>query len=279
MYLDCFGLSRKPFELSPDPEFFFASTTHRLALSMLEYSLVTCADLCLVTGEVGSGKTTLVQCLLARVTGDVRVGVVSSTHRAFGDLLDLILGAFAVDGCDAGAATRHRRLLTFFDAERAAGRRVVLVVDEAQNLSIEDLEAIRVLTNVNASGVKKLQVVLVGQPELRDKLRRRELRQLVQRIPVDFDLKPLAPADVARYVNHRLALCGGRPGLFTRGALDALARHSQGVPRVINVLCDLALVYAFAEQHETVSAAIVEDVVKEKAAHGLFWLDRELVRA
>lgn len=272
MYLEHFQLTRKPFELSPDPGFFFGSPGHCLALSMLESALVTSSDLCLVTGEVGSGKTTLVQCLLARVGPSVTVGVVSNTHPAFGDLLDLILGAFEIDVVDATAAAKYRRLIRFIEEHRMSGRRVVLVVDEAQNLSVDDLEAVRVLTNVNAVGPKRLQVLLIGQPELRQKLQRRELRQLVQRIPVDFDLKALSQRDVVCYVAHRVALCGGRGDLFTRPALDAVGRHSRGVPRVINLLCDLSLMYTFAEQGAQVTEPIVEDVVREKGAEGLFWL-------
>lgn len=275
MYLEHFRLTRKPFELSPDPDFFFGSFSHRLALSMLEYAVVTSSDLCLVTGEVGSGKTTLVQCLLSRVAPVVTVGVVSNTHRAFGDLLDLILGAFAIDDVDGGGAAKYKRLKGFIDTQRLLGKRVVLVIDEAQNLTVEDLEAVRVLTNMNSSGPKTLQIVLIGQPELRLKLQRHELRQLVQRIPVDFDLKPLTQRDVACYVMHRVGLCGGGDELFDRSALDAVGRHSRGVPRVINLLCDLALVYAFAEQNAQVTAEIVEDVVREKSAEGLFWFDSQ----
>jgi type II secretory pathway predicted ATPase ExeA len=273
MYLEHFQLTRKPFELSPDPTFFFGSFSHRLALSMLEYAVVTSADLCLVTGEVGSGKTTLVQCLLGRVAPVVTVGVVSNTHSLFGDLLDLILGAFGIDDVDGSAAAKYKRFVRFVDAQRGSGRRVVLIIDEAQNLSVDDLEAVRVLTNVNAVGPKSLQIVLIGQPELRQKLQRRELRQLVQRIPVDFDLKPLTQRDVVCYVTHRVALCGGRADLFSRTALETICRHSHGVPRVINLLCDLALVYAFAEQRAQVTEAIVDDVVREKGAEGLFWLE------
>ncbi|NJN52783.1 MAG: AAA family ATPase [Gammaproteobacteria bacterium] len=279
MYLDYFQLRCKPFELSPAPEFFYASATHRMALSMLEYSIATSADICLVTGEVGSGKTTLVQCLLNRVEEGIRVGVMGSTHHAFGDLLDLILAAFDVDGCEGSAAARHKRFLRFIESERGLGHRVVLVVDEAQNLSIDDLEAIRVLTNVNGAGRKCLQIILVGQPELRDKLKRRDLRQLVQRIPVDFDIKPLTNGDVGCYIRHRLMLSGGADSLFTRGAVEAISRISHGVPRVINLLCDLSLVYAYAEQHLQVSAAVVEDVMRDKSAEGLFWVSREHNRA
>jgi general secretion pathway protein A len=278
MYLEHFHLDRKPFELSPDPELFFGSFSHRLALSMLEYAVVTGTDLCLVTGEVGSGKTTLVQCLLQRVASNTSVGVVSNTHRAFGDLLDLILGAFDIDESTGGAAQKYRAFVRFIDAQRARQRRVVLIVDEAQNLSSDDLEAIRVLTNVNASGTKVLQIVLIGQPELREKLKQRELRQLVQRIPVDFDLKPLTQRDVVCYVLHRIRLCGGAEGLFTGSALEAVCRHAHGVPRVINLLCDLALVFAFAEGNARVTETIVEDVVREKSAEGLFWFEPQHYR-
>jgi len=272
MYLNRFRLTRMPFEISPDPAFFFASSMHRLALSMLEYAIVAGSELCLVTGAVGSGKTTLVQCLLARTQGRETIGVVSNTHRAFGDLLDLILNAFLIDDGGASAAAKYRRFATFVEAERKLGRRAVLIVDEAQNLSIDDLEAIRILTNVNGAGRKCLQIILVGQAELREKLRERSLRQLVQRIPVDVDLKSLTQRDVACYVAHRLRLAGGDEALFTPSAIEAIARHSRGVPRVINLLCDLALVFAYAEHAPRVTDAIVEDVVREKGAEGLFWL-------
>jgi type II secretory pathway predicted ATPase ExeA len=271
MYLNRFHLTRMPFEVSPDPGFFYASTMHRLALSMLEYAIVAGSELCLVTGEVGSGKTTLVQCLLARTPGArTTIGVVSNTHRVFGDLLDLILGAFQIVE-DGGSAAKYRRLLAFVEDERRAGRRAALVVDEAQNLSVDDLEAIRILTNVNVGGRKALQIMLVGQPELRAKLKEPSLRQLVQRIPVDVDLKSLTRKDVGCYVVHRLRVCGGDSGLFSPAAIDAIARYSRGVPRVINLLCDLALVFAYAEHAPAVTDSIVADVVREKGAEGLFW--------
>lgn len=272
MYLNRFHLTRMPFEISPDPAFFFSSTMHKLALSMLEYAIVSGSELCLVTGEVGSGKTTLLHCLLARAQGRATIGVISNTHRAFGDLLDLILGAFFLDDSDASTATKYKRFVAFVEGERKLGRRAVLIVDEAQNLTIDDLEAIRILTNVNAAGRKCLQIVLVGQPELREKLQQRSLRQLVQRIPVDVDLKSLTHKEIGCYVIHRLRLCGGDERLFTPAAIDAVARHSQGVPRVINLLCDLALVFAYAEHAPAVTGTIVDDVVREKTAEGLFWV-------
>jgi len=271
MYLNRFHLTRMPFEVSPDPAFYYASTMHRLALSMLEYAIVAGSELCLVTGEVGSGKTTLVQCLLSRTLGaQTTIGVVSNTHRVFGDLLDLILGAYRIED-DGGSAAKYRRLLAFVDEERRAGRRAVLIVDEAQNLSVDDLEAIRILTNVNVGGRKALQIMLVGQPELRARLKEPSLRQLVQRIPVDVDLKSLTRKDVGCYVVHRLRMCGGDGALFSPAAIDAIARYSRGVPRVINLLCDLALVFAYAEHAPAVTDSIVDDVVREKGAEGLFW--------
>jgi len=275
MYLNRFRLSRMPFEISPDPAFFFESSMHRHALAMLEYAIVAGSELCLVTGPVGSGKTTLVQCLLARTQGRETIGVVSNTHRAFGDLLDLILNAFLIDDGAAATSAKFRSFAAFVEAERKLGRRAVLIVDEAQNLTADDLEAIRILTNVNGAGRKCLQIILVGQAELREKLRERSLRQLVQRIPVDVDLKSLNARDVGCYVAHRLRTVGGDEGLFTPAAIEAIARHSRGVPRVINLLCDLALVFAYAEYAPRVTDVIVEDVVREKGAEGLFWLRRD----
>ena len=272
MYLERFQLSRMPFEISPDPTLFYASAIHRLALSMLEYSIVSGAELCLVTGEVGSGKTTLVHCLLARGGGNETIGVVSNTHRAFGDLLDLILAAFGLDADEtASSAAKYKRFVAFVERARSERRRVVLLIDEDQNLTVEDLEAIRILTNVNGIGRKALQVVLVGQPELRALLQRKELRQLVQRIPVDFDLKPLTRKDVGCYIEHRLVSCGGDRRLFTSDAIDAIAEHSAGIPRVVNLLCDLSLVFAYAEDSPCVTDVIVREVVREKSADGLFW--------
>jgi len=272
MYLQHFALHCKPFELMPDPRFYYPSAHHRLALSTLEYAVLTGADICLVSGEVGSGKTTLVRCLLDRMRNQT-VGVVNNTHAAFGDLLDWIAVAFDLEVLGSSPAVSFRALVQFLRQQKYEGRQAVLIVDEAQNLTESDLEGLRVLNNVNASGQKLLQIMLVGQPEVREKLRRKSLRQLVQRIAVDFDLKPLTAREVTEYIGHRLVLSGGSLELFTQDALLAVCRHSKGIPRVVNHICALSLVYAFAEHATRVEEHTVEELVAERSAEGLFWFN------
>lgn len=274
MYLHFYGLTRNPFTLMPDPAFYFGSATHRLALSVLEYAIVSGADLTLISGEVGCGKTTLVRCLLDRVRRGDTVGLVSNTHHAFGDILSWILDAFGLEAM-GDASARYRTFVAFLREQQSRGRHVVLVVDEAQNLTLQELEAVRVLTNVNCEGKQRLQVILVGQPEVRRNLHKPELRQLVQRISVDYDLRPLTRRETMDYVAHRLAIAGAARPIFSRDAVDVVYRHSGGIPRVVNSLCDFSLTFGAVDRLCTIDASVVQEVVDEKRRQGLFWMEPE----
>ena len=270
MYETHYGFREKPFSLLPDPSFLYLSRKHRMALAMLEYGLANQAGFTVVSGGIGTGKTTLIRHLLNNLEQDVTVGLISNTHRSFGELLQWILLAFNLDYRDKGKVELYQAFVDFMIQEYARNRRTVLIVDEAQNMAPETLEELRMLSNVNADKDQVLQVVLVGQEELRDTLRRPDLVQFAQRITVDYHLTPLTAEETRDLIRHRLEAAGGDPELFTAEAAEIAHRYSGGVPRLVNLLCDTALVYGYAEQVERIDAELMQDVVREKQAGGLF---------
>jgi len=270
MYESYYGLREKPFALAPDPGFLYPSRHHQFALMMLEYAIMNRAGFSMLTGEVGSGKTTLIRHLLGRVTDDIRVGMISNTNRKFGKLLQWICLAYGLAYRDKDDAALYETFVDFLVQEYAAGRRVLLVVDEAQNLDPEMLEELRVLSNVNADKHLVLQTILVGQPELRDTLRRTDLRQLAQRIGTDYHLPALTMQDARLYVRHRLSVAGGDPELIDTEAVDLVWTRSGGVPRLVNQLCDTALVYGFADQRSRIDLELMSQVVADRTAGGIF---------
>jgi general secretion pathway protein A len=268
MYEGFFELREKPFSLIPDPEYLYLTKGHRMALTLLEYSLSEQTGFVVITGEVGSGKTTLVRKLLTSMPDQLTVGLLTNTHRAFGDLLQNILMVFNLEN-QGSKVELYRRFVDFTVEQYAENKRTVLIVDEAQNLEIEVLEELRLLSNINADKDFLLQMILVGQPELAEKLRRPELRQFVQRISVDYHLKPLSVEDTIGYIRHRLRVAGGDPALFTDAACCAVFFYAHGVPRLINVLCDLALVFAYAEDQHEIDLDTVIDVAAARSLTGL----------
>lgn len=269
MYEAYFGLIEKPFSLVPDPQFLYLSRSHATAMSLLEYGLTEQTGFVVISGEVGSGKTTLVRRLLATVGKDLTIGLISNTHSALGDLLKWILLAFDVDAAGKDAAEQYRALSDFVIAQYAAGKRTALIVDEAQNLGPAALEQLRMLSNINADKHFLLQLIIVGQPELRDTLRRPELRQFVQRISLHCHLEPLGLIETIDYIRHRVQTAGGDPDLFDDEACAAAHHYACGIPRLINVICDLSLVYAYAEDRPSVDADTVLDVVTARQSKGL----------
>ncbi|BAZ93185.1 hypothetical protein TspCOW1_19060 [Thiohalobacter sp. COW1] len=270
MYEAHYGFREKPFSLLPDPSFLYLSKKHRMALAMLEYGLANQAGFTVVSGGIGTGKTTLIRHLLNNLEQDITVGLISNTHRSFGELLQWILLAFNLDYRDKGKVELYQAFVDFMIQEYARNRRTVLIVDEAQNMAPETLEELRMLSNVNADKDQVLQVVLVGQEELRDTLRRPDLVQFAQRITVDYHLTPLTAEETRDLIRHRLEAAGGDPELFTEAAAEIAHRFSGGVPRLVNLLCDTALVYGYAEQRERIDADLMNEVVREKQAGGLF---------
>ena len=264
MYERHFGLTVKPFAITPDPAFLYLSREHAMALTMLEYGLESQAAFSLLTGEIGSGKTTLVRALLRQLGSQVVVGLISNTHGRFRSIQGWALSALGIVPSDDSEIAVYEALVDSFVREYSKGRRTLLIFDEAQNLSIEALEELRLLSNVNSEEDLVLQILLVGQPELRDKLSHPELRQFAQRISVDFHLKPLNLQETHSYIRHRIKMAGGDSALFSAEAIEFMYARTNGVPRLLNHLGDFALVYAFADGRTSVDADLIGQVLRDR---------------
>jgi type II secretory pathway predicted ATPase ExeA len=266
MYERFFGFKSKPFALTPDPRFLYPSRQHASAMTMLEYGLESQASFSLLTGEIGSGKTTLVRRLLRNLGDRVAVGLISNTHDHFKSIHGWALSALGVVAEDDSEIAQYEALVDSFVTEYGRGRRTLLIFDEAQNLSIDVLEELRLLSNVNSEKDLVLQILLVGQPELREKLSRPELRQFAQRISVDFHLRSLSRAETHLYIKHRLRVAGGDANLFQVEAIEFLFARTNGLPRLINQLADFALVYAFAEQRKSIDVELLAQVIRDRVS-------------
>ena len=270
MYESFYGFSEKPFTLLPDPSFLFLGKKHRMALTMLQYGMVNNAGFSVITGEIGSGKTTLIRRLLDEMESDTTVGLISNTHQSFGDLLQWVLMAFGLDYKQKEKVECYEAFVNFVVAEYSNNRRTVLIIDEAQNLSVDTLEELRMLSNINSDKNQVLQLVLVGQPELRATLMLPSLKQFAQRISVSYHLEALSAQETVEYIHHRVGVAGGNPEIMPESTCSMVWYYSRGVPRVINSICDTALVYGFAEQEEKISGNVVKDVVRDRKLGGIF---------
>jgi len=268
MYEQHFGLRARPFALTPDPAFLYGSRPHQLALTMLEYGLESQAPLLLLTGDIGSGKTTLVRRLVRDLGERVAVGLISNTHARTRSLLGWTLSALEIVPSDDSEVAAYEALVDTCVREYGRGRRTLLIVDEAQNLADEVIEELRLLSNINSEQDLVLQILLVGQPELRATLAKPSMRQIAQRVAADCHLRPLDRTETAGYIAHRLTVAGGSAGLFSSAAVERVFEHSRGVPRLVNQLCDYALVYAFAEQLFSVEDDTVRQVLEDRRQMG-----------
>jgi general secretion pathway protein A len=266
MYTSFFGLSEKPFAITPDPRYLFMSERHAEALAHLLYGITEAGGFIQLTGEVGTGKTTIVRSLLERMPGHADVAVILNpqlTPLQFVLTICEELGIFVrdedVESIKDLVDILNKRLLE----ANAKGRRVVVIVDEAQNLSPETLEQVRLLTNLETASHKLLQIILIGQPELRDVLARVELRQLAQRITGRYHLAPLSRDETMAYVNHRMRVAGSNVEVFTSAALREVHRLSEGIPRIINVICDRALLGAFTQETHHITPALIRSAAGE----------------
>lgn len=269
IYTDHFGLNQRPFSLVPDPNYLYWSASHRRAYTMLEYGILTSAPITLITGEVGAGKTTLLQHLLKNLDEGVKVGLISNAHGSRGELLQWVLMSLDQPAPqDASYVALFDTFQKYLIQEYSQGNRVILIFDEAQNLSRESLEELRMFTNINSNNDVLLQLVLVGQPELRDIVRRPDLRQFAQRVAASFHLDAMDATTVNAYIGHRLRLSGAERNLFSEVASNLIYEATGGVPRLVNQLCDLSMVYAFTKNQKTVTLATVRQVLDDGAFFG-----------
>lgn len=257
MYTEFYGLVEKPFELTPDQRYLYLSAHHREALAHLTYGVEERKGFVQLTGEVGTGKTTMLDALVVGLDASTKVARLAHTTIGEIDLLRVLARGFGVELQGVTKSDMLQEIGETLQAWTKQGRNAVFVVDEAQNLSLVVLEEIRLLSNLRANGCSSLQIVLAGQPELRAKLERRELRQLRQRIGIRYHLTPLSRDETGEYIGHRLTVAGGPQRIFERSAVQAIYEYSRGVPRVINTICDRALLAGYAEGRKTVTREII----------------------
>jgi general secretion pathway protein A len=266
MYASFFGLNEKPFSITPDPRYLFLSERHAEALAHLVYGINEAGGFIQLTGEVGTGKTTVVRSLLAQAPKHAEIALILNPRMTPSEFLLAICEELGI-GVAAESENSLKDLVDLLSIHllkaHAEGKRIVLVVDEAQNLAPEVLEQVRLLTNLETETQKLLQIILIGQPELRELLGRVELRQLAQRITGRYHLDPLSDDEAAAYVRHRLRVAGSTREVFTSGALREIQRHAGGVPRLINIIADRALLGAFTEDRHLVSASVVRRAAGE----------------
>ena len=264
LYTRSFNLTERPFTLLPDPDFLYWTRAHGRAYTVLEYGIASRAPITVITGEVGVGKTTLVQALLRSLQDEVTIGLISNAQGGRGELLRWALNALGVEHSpELDYVGLFQTMQDFLLTEYAAGRRVVLIIDEAQNLSLEALEELRMLTNVNSNKDELLQLILVGQPELRAMVERPDLRQFAQRVVASFHLDAMEAETVAAYIRHRLRHAGGTGEEFSEGAIAMIAEASEGVPRLVNKLCDLSLIFAAATDLKVIDRETVQEVLEQ----------------
>lgn len=244
-----------------------------MALTLLRYSLMNKQGFTVITGEVGAGKTTLINRLLSEMGDDLTVGLINFTHNAFGELSEWVLMAFGLEYKNKGKVEIYEDFVNFLISEYSQGRRVVLVIDEAQNMEPRVLEEVRMLSNVNAQKDYLLHLILVGQPELRAMLQRPELRQLTQRVSVYYHVGELSLVETKAYIGHRLECVGGSPDVFTENAVELIWNASKGVPRIINTLCDLALVYGYSASRPQISEETANEVLADRSKMSLLPAD------
>jgi general secretion pathway protein A len=266
MYLPFFGLNEKPFAITPDPRYLFLSERHAEALAHLVYGINEAGGFIQLTGEVGTGKTTVVRSLLAQIPKHAEVALILNPRMTAPEFLLTICEELGIGVPDTAASSVKDLvdiLSRYLLRAHGEGKRIVLVVDEAQNLAPDVLEQVRLLTNLETETQKLLQIILIGQPELRELLGRVELRQLAQRITGRYHLAPLSPNETEAYVRHRLRVAGATSEIFSAAALGEIHRLSGGIPRVVNVIADRALLGAYTRDNHQVSAAVVRDAAGE----------------
>lgn len=264
IYTEHFGLTARPFALTPDPDFLYWPQSHQRAYTMLEYGVRANAPITLITGDVGAGKTTLLLHLVRSLGSEMTVGLISNPHGSRAELLRWVLHALQQPAdLTESYVDLFSRFQNFLLSEYAAGRSVVLIFDEAQNLTAEALEELRMFININSGKDEVLQLVLIGQPELRDLVSRPAMRQFAQRVAASYHLTAMDLKTVRGYIPHRLKIAGCEKRIFSAPAVNLIYEMTGGVPRLVNQLCDLSLVYAFTRGKTVVSVQTVQQVIDD----------------
>jgi general secretion pathway protein A len=272
MYESFFHLQRKPFELLPNPDFLYLSKSHKRAMSYLDYGIRERAGFILLTGEVGSGKTTIIRNLIKKHHDNVIISKIFNTRVNSEQLIAMINDDFGLSVSNKDKITILRELNEFLIEQYVKGNHPVLVIDEAQNLSLELLEEIRMLSNLETDNAKLLQIILVGQPELRSTLASGSLIQLRQRISINCHIQPLNRQETEQYILHRLDKAGDRDAVsFSENTHDIIFRYSRGIPRLINIICDFLLLSAFAEETTKIDEGMVKDIIGDLDFDHHFW--------
>jgi general secretion pathway protein A len=263
MYLTFYGLSEKPFNATPDPKFLYMSPGHREALAQLLYGTQERKGFIVLTGKVGTGKTTLLHALRQRLSGQSAIAFVVNSTLSFDGLLEYILEDLGAAKAGESRAQRLMALNTYLIENERAGQNTTLIIDEAQNLDAATLEQIRLLSNFETPTTKLLQILLVGQPELKTRLNLPELQQLKQRVGLRCQIPPLTSEETRAYIRTRLRIAGGRDlGLFTEQAVDRISAYSGGIPRLINTVCDHCLLFGYAEQKRRIDGHTVNQAIE-----------------
>jgi len=272
MYEAFFNLKQKPFDLLPDPDFLFMSSSHKKVLSYLDYGIRERVGFILLTGEVGSGKTTIIRNLIKKNLTDVVLSKIFNTRVDSEQLIAMINDDFGLPVLNKDKITLLRDLNTFLIEQFVKGNKPVLIIDEAQNLNHDLLEEIRMLSNLETDNAKLLQIILVGQPELRKTLASSTLVQLRQRISINCHIQPLSRIEIELYILHRLEKAGDREAAsFSQETMDIIFTYSRGIPRLINIICDFILLAAFAEETRVIDAALVQDIIGDLDFEYHYW--------
>lgn len=270
MYCEFYGLKERPFNVTSDPAFFFLSNKHKEALAHLHYGISQRKGIIVLTGEIGTGKTTLCRFFLSELSRKVKTAFILNPRFSEIQLLESIVADFGIAAPNKGKLGLVKQLNSFLLNESGSGNNVVLIIDEAQNLKPGLLEQIRLLSNIETEKEKLLQVILVGQPELNARLNLYELRQLRQRVMVRYHILPLEHREIANYIEHRLNIAGLAGGIdFTREAIEAIASFSSGTPRLINMICDRALLAGFAAETKRIDQVIINKCLEELESYAV----------
>lgn len=269
MYKAFYGFNQKPFLLTPNPEGLFLSPTYKRALTYLEYGFLESASIILLTGEVGTGKTTLINHVRRRNADHLQTVLITNTNITPEELLELMLQGFGIEERPASKPQALEMLRRHFADFGHGSRNGLLIIDDAQILSIEALEEIRMLFSLEEEPHSGLQIFLVGQPELRERLQEPQLTSLAQRVGVNYHLPPLDHKEVVEYIDHRVQHVGGPKGLFNQKALAKIAVVSGGIPRTINQLCDAALAYGYGYNQKTIGVTVIQQVITDRSGFGL----------